>query len=293
MGGNGGQHGIQSNLNFYWLVGSILGIWFLFIHAPKYLSTRDDPITIGLVLHLFGVVPIYIVCIHNTLITPSTFEHAYSRTAHVWLGRIGIVLGFFGFVSGVILEWFIFDSDFGSIPITIGGTIQTIAQLFGWYYIKKYQKIKQQIKDIENEEQEEAKEEQEGEKPATGGEAGEEEAEGEGDTEEPPPKRHQQERDDIDRMDKLSSLYKQRDRALKSHVGNMISVFFFGCGIPAIMRLDSVTFNALWSLFTLLGIAIVLCILHIRLFESRIDENTKSTNTTKANNNNETTITAS
>ena len=67
-------------------------------------------------------------------------------------------------------------------------------------------KYKKQIKDIEKEGQEE-------EKPAHGGDSGEEEAkpegvgedEDEGDSEDTPPQKHQQQRDGIDSMDKLSS----------------------------------------------------------------------------------------
>jgi hypothetical protein len=56
------------------------------------------------------------VCAHNTLLIPSTFNKA-DRPFHVWFGRIGLILGTVGFVSGTILTWFIYDYSMQTILV--------------------------------------------------------------------------------------------------------------------------------------------------------------------------------
>lgn len=44
---------------------------------------------------------VYLVCVHNTLLTPSTFKGA-ARPFHIWIGRVGLLLGVLGFVILVL-----------------------------------------------------------------------------------------------------------------------------------------------------------------------------------------------
>ena len=68
--------------------------------------------------HLIGAYSIYLVCVHNTLLTPSTFKGA-ARLFHIWIGRIGLVLGVIGFITGAILVWFIYDYTVIKLMVTV------------------------------------------------------------------------------------------------------------------------------------------------------------------------------
>jgi hypothetical protein len=85
-------------------------------------------------------------CVHNTLLTPSTFGGA-ARPFHIAIGRLGLILGIVGFVSGFILTWLSDETyDIGfSVGITIGGFSQIFAQYNGYMAIQKYKSIKAQI----------------------------------------------------------------------------------------------------------------------------------------------------
>lgn len=129
-----------------WVISTTLCIWFLFHHAPAHLSHKATihPLVYP---HLIGAYSIYLVCVHNTLLTPSTFKGA-ARLFHIWIGRIGLVLGIMGFITGAILVWFIYDytENWGfSIGITFGGCQQMVAQYRGYKAIRSYQNIKVQI----------------------------------------------------------------------------------------------------------------------------------------------------
>ena len=129
-----------------WAISTSLCIWFLFRHAPAHLLQKETihPLVYP---HLIGAYSIYLVCVHNTLLTPSTFKGA-ARLFHIWIGRIGLVLGVIGFVTGAILVWFIYDytENWGfSVGITFGGIQQMIAQYRGYKAIRSFQNIKVQI----------------------------------------------------------------------------------------------------------------------------------------------------
>lgn len=129
-----------------WVAATALCIWFLWIHAPTFLSTKDyiQPL---LYFHLIGVYSIYLICVHNTMLTPSALNGA-AKPFHIWLGRVGLILGVFGFATGFILVWFVYDfsQNWGfSIGITYGGFAQMQLEILGWKSIKKFQMIKAQI----------------------------------------------------------------------------------------------------------------------------------------------------
>mmetsp|Transcript_39597 Transcript_39597/g.67443 ORF Transcript_39597/g.67443 Transcript_39597/m.67443 type:complete len:239 (-) Transcript_39597:598-1314(-) len=129
-----------------WVAATCLCVWFLFIHAPLVLVAKDN-IQPLLYIHLFGAYSVYIACVHNTLLTPSTLNGA-ARPFHIWVGRIGMFLGVVGFFSGFVLVWFIYDytQNLGfSIGITFGGFSQIYTQIVGYKAIKRSQEIKAKI----------------------------------------------------------------------------------------------------------------------------------------------------
>jgi len=102
---------------------------------PLFFLLSQEHIKPLLYVHLIGAYSIYLVCLHNTLFTPSTLGGA-ARPFHIWAGRIGILLGIMGFYTGIVLTWFILEpaQNLGSsIGITCGGVAQTISQFLGYF----------------------------------------------------------------------------------------------------------------------------------------------------------------
>jgi hypothetical protein len=142
--------------NIPWAIASALCLWFLFIHAPVVLLSQDH-IKPLLYVHLIGAYSIYLVCLHNTLFTPSTLGGA-ARPFHIWAGRIGLLLGVMGFYTGFVLTWFILEpaQNLGfSIGITYGGIAQMQVQFLGYRAIRRFQKVKAKIEAGEFENQRE------------------------------------------------------------------------------------------------------------------------------------------
>mmetsp|Transcript_24670 Transcript_24670/g.37482 ORF Transcript_24670/g.37482 Transcript_24670/m.37482 type:complete len:246 (-) Transcript_24670:310-1047(-) len=132
--------------NPVWLIGTTICGWFLLYHGPKHLAKKDE-IHPLLYLHLIGAYSIYLACVHNTILTPSTLNGT-AKPFHIWVGRIGMMLGIAGFVFGLLLTWFIYDPSKNlsfSIGITAGGIAQLFCQFFGYRSIRKFQAIKVQI----------------------------------------------------------------------------------------------------------------------------------------------------
>lgn len=197
-----------------WAVATSICFWFLWIHAPAFLAAKDY-IRPLLYVHLIGAYSVYLVCVHNTILTPSKFDGA-ARPFHVWFGRLGLVLGVVGFLTGFVLVWIVSDyaENLGfSIGVTFGGFAQMYAEVAGYIAIKRFQTIKARI------------------------------AEAEGGL---------YENDDDDEVE-LSALRNDRDEQLTIHVRSMVNLFALACGIPAMMRIcDSIGYN---YLPILLGIA--------------------------------------
>lgn len=138
---------LPKTLNKFWAAATAVCLWFLFIHTPAFLAAKYNSIRPVLAVHLLGVFSIYLICVLNTLLTPSTF-HGAAKPFHIWAGRIGYILGPVGFVSGIVLTWFIAnfrENWIMSIAITYGGIRQMQGQLAGFRAIRRYSKIKAQI----------------------------------------------------------------------------------------------------------------------------------------------------
>lgn len=202
----------------YWLAATALAFWFLAIHVPQYFITNhEERGDLLLHLHIVCAGGIYVACVHNAWCTPhsqryagrfprdtaagaTSHHHHLSRISHVWIGRIGMLLGVLGLVTGYYMVWIRprldssarpVDSTFG-IAISIGGGFQLWAQIMGWRAIRNYQKIKEQQQTVVEEH-------------ATP---------------------HQ-----------LARLDEQAKDALRKHVGYMIGLFCCACGIPAALRI--------------------------------------------------------
>jgi hypothetical protein len=192
------------NVNIYWIGATGLAVWFLFIHAPPYFRTHNVLADAPFMFHLIGAYSIYLACVFNTVVTPSI-----KRSLHVWVGRVGMILGVFGFLSGLYLCYWPWrlnkpSLDF-SIGITIGGVAQVLLQARGYLNIKKFQELRDKLTSSST----------------TNLLA----ATNESDVLFVPSPEN---RDRLE-QDKL--------KALTAHIDSMISLFVIACGVPAAIRI--------------------------------------------------------
>jgi hypothetical protein len=147
---------IHKNFNIPWFIATGLAGWFLAIHTPSFWINRQLPIRdILLAIHISSAGTVYIACAHNSVFTPS-FVNMFgvqSKMMHIWVGRIGLIAGILSVSFGMYLTW----SRLGlptenggttlgfSIPITIGGICQLIAEYNGYFSIRLYQTLRHEI----------------------------------------------------------------------------------------------------------------------------------------------------
>mmetsp|Transcript_2868 Transcript_2868/g.6579 ORF Transcript_2868/g.6579 Transcript_2868/m.6579 type:complete len:247 (-) Transcript_2868:90-830(-) len=105
----------RGNLNAYWILGTALGLWFLFVHTPLVLSTRIWDISF--MLHLGVTAVLYLACMWNTFHTPS--HGTRYKVLHVWFGRIAVLMNIVGLGSGFLKLYVIGSSQPGK---PYGGT---------------------------------------------------------------------------------------------------------------------------------------------------------------------------
>lgn len=135
---------LPKNLNLYWAAVTGLAVWFLFVHAPIFLTLGKRWKDVPLIFHLMGAGGVYVACIHNTLITPS-----WSKLLHVFVGRVGLLLGFWGFGWGMYMSWWRAGVELSaSIPLTVGGVLQVISQVMGYQAIQQYQRLNKQLESL-------------------------------------------------------------------------------------------------------------------------------------------------
>lgn len=187
---------LPPTLNPSWALSTALCVWFLFIHTPVFLL-RKETIEPLLWVHFVGVYSVYLACVHNTLLTPSAFGGA-ARPFHVWGGRIGLVLGVVGFLTGVYMTWVMLDpmENLGfSFGITSGGIAQMQCQIVGYRAIQNYKAVKRRIEE---------------------GDYGES--------------------DSGCDLEELLALEDEQDAHLSLHIRAMVNLFVMACGIPALIR---------------------------------------------------------
>lgn len=143
---------IPKNLNVYWVVASSVAIWFLFIHAPPLLISRKVFQDAAMSTHMAGAYTIYLACVFNTMLTPSTL-HGNARPWHVWVGRIGMVAGIISFILGLYCAWWPYREIIPplgfSIGITFGGIMQILSQKNGYRAICKFKRLKLEVEEME------------------------------------------------------------------------------------------------------------------------------------------------
>ena len=140
-GGKGNQKIWDGNFNIYWLIGTGIGVWFLFVNTPIYFSKFSNlEISADFGLHLFGAYAVYVACMWNTFHSPSHGD-VYKRI-HIWVGRAAMICGYVSFICGAYAAWKPTSTTSSGLAIglTVGGVFQVISQTAGWFSIYKYRK---------------------------------------------------------------------------------------------------------------------------------------------------------
>ena len=86
----------KGNLNVYWIIGTGIGLWFLFIYTPMHHETLL--FDFFFIMHLISASVVYLICMWNTFHTPSHGD--MYRKVHILLGRTALVLGVLEFTFG-------------------------------------------------------------------------------------------------------------------------------------------------------------------------------------------------
>lgn len=134
-----------------WIVATAVCVWFLFRYAPRFLSAKKNGISTLLSLHLVGVYSVYLACVHNTVLTPSTLG-GYAKPLHVWVGRFGLLFGIVGAATGFYLAWFVYEGDSTfAVGVTIGGVSQLFCEYHGYLAVRRYQAVSAEIAAASNE----------------------------------------------------------------------------------------------------------------------------------------------
>jgi hypothetical protein len=203
------------NFNPYWGAVTGLACWFLLWHTPTFWKNRRISRDIVLAVHIVAAGTIYLACAHNCLITPSL--HPIAKISHTWIGRLGLLSGVVSFSLGLFLAWsrlalmgsasstgcdasVVGSTTLGfAIPITIGGILQIMCEVQGFRAIRKFKRLKQHL--------------EEASRPSNSSNT------------------------TMDQEEK-KSLEEQKEAALKTHIGYMLSLFVMACSIPAGIRLS-------------------------------------------------------
>ena len=189
---------LPKNLSIYWTLSTTLAFWFLFVHAPPILIQRKVWTDPAFAIHIVGVYTVYLGCVVNALWTPSTQTGQY----HVRIGRVALVAGIAGVISGAYKAWIPFGAYpiGGAVALSIGGSFQLLAEWFGYFGIKEYQRCKARIEELEGND-------------IVG---------------------------DDDRLALLEELHGKKAKALQTHISSMVALFVAACGIPAAVRVAAV-----------------------------------------------------
>lgn len=189
---------LPKTINVYWLAVTVLMVWFLFVHAPPYLRAKTNMDAV-FAWHLVGAYTISLVCILNAAITPS-FWNGQAKLLHIWAGRLGMIAGATSFFLGAICSWWPWRAHLPprafAIAITLGGVYQVGMQYRGYTAIRRFQALKLQIEELQQ----------------------------------------QQKAKGAENNETLLVLIRDKDVALRRHIESMLSLFVLGCGAPAFIR---------------------------------------------------------
>jgi hypothetical protein len=242
---------LHKNINLPWFAATGLAVWFLFIHTPSFwinrkLITRD----VILAIHIIAASTIYLSCAHNCMFTPS-FTNIFGKSSkfmHIWVGRVGMVAGIISFSLGAFLAWSRLGVDTVggttlafAIPITIGGIAQLNAQYNGYLAIRQYKSLEKEIAiKIQQTEDISISKEQK-----------------------------------IYLIDETNNMRLSQRKALRKHIGNMISLFVSACGIPAGIRLAELVTggsDGVVTIFAIMTIIVALSLIGVRYVNMMLPE---------------------
>ena len=130
----------DGNVNVYWVLGTLLAVWFLCVEGPMRIHADVDTVDVSFVMHLVGAYVTFLICIANMFHTPS--HGPTYRTVHVTLGQVLLCAGVFHFAFGLYCAWA--DRPGRNIPralaigLTVGGIMQTLTSFLGYAFILAY-----------------------------------------------------------------------------------------------------------------------------------------------------------
>lgn len=234
---------LHKNINLPWFAATGLAVWFLFIHTPKFwIDRKVIPRDVLLAIHIIAASTIYLSCAHNCIFTPS-FKNIFGKSSifmHIWIGRIGMVAGIISFSLGAFLAWSRLGLDTVggttlafALPITIGGIAQLSAQYNGYLAIRQYKSLGNEI-DVKLRQAEDVSVSKE---------------------------------QKVYVMDEIEIMKSLQRKALRKHIGNMISLFVSACGIPAGIRLAELVTggsDGVATIFAIVAIIVTLSLIGIR-----------------------------
>jgi hypothetical protein len=239
----------HKNVNLPWIAATSLAVWFLFIHTPPFWISRKLFERDGvLAVHIIAAGTIYFSCAHNCIFTPSfTFLTIPFKNMHIWVGRIGLLAGVVSFSLGAFLAWSrlglqsVGGTTLGfALPITIGGVAQLSAQYNGYKAIRQYKTLNEEITARTKDYQQ----------------------------------THISKEKEALRV-QLEALTLFKQKALRNHIGNMISLFVSACGIPAGIRLAELATgekNEVATIFAIVAVIGVLSLVASRYMKLVISE---------------------
>lgn len=192
---------LAKNANIYWISATSLAAWFLFRHTPNFWKHRSTLLKRDtlLAIHIVEAGCVYLACAHNCLLTPSL--HQVTKLLHRWIGRFGLVSGLVSFSLGAFLAWSrlgIVGAGSTTLGFAVPITIGGILQLQCEYKGFRAIRTYKALQDEIEKIQEDGRSKD---------------------------------------QHRIETLVADQKKALRTHIGYMISLFVCACGIPAGIRL--------------------------------------------------------
>lgn len=137
------------NLNIYWIVFFSVPFWYVAYYSPVVTSVY----TLGDAtydMHVLCQMQLVFACMFNTLFSPSNFNYK-AKPFHIWLGRISIPLGMWGYCMGLLICWWPTRSlppTASSAVLSINGTLQVFCQIRLFLAIKTFQRLREELRKI-------------------------------------------------------------------------------------------------------------------------------------------------
>ena len=130
----------NGNLSIYWLIGTTVGLWFIFIYTPQHINSKGlQAYGTNFWIHIAFACFTYIACMWNVFHTPS--HGPWYTRAHILIGRAAVIASILGFAFGLWMSWGPgTNTPIGlAIGLTSGGIAQVLSTIIGLIAIKLYQ----------------------------------------------------------------------------------------------------------------------------------------------------------